>query len=636
MSLNSQDISHFFDEKCFWWCLSVSQDFSSITLSDALEARINTSVLTSEDFMSFMVPESIHHFMTHTQSLLEGKEDKSQFLLGLNIDGELLWLLNDVHHVQLEDKQLVCASCVDITSMYNMEERLIASHSNLIIQQLQHKEERSKAEHELLQEQYRGQTKFLAMLSHELRTPLMGVNSLLTAAKIDNEQGLPIDEQLRIIKVTIDQLNFLINDILTYSQTESEHIQINPSKFTVDEMAEYVTHLTKALANDKGVTVSVAKKTQSACFYGDLLRISQILVNLIINAIKFTHEGGVFVEIEETSIGLCFSITDSGEGMDEAQLDDIFEPFKQLESKGGRQYVGSGLGLPIVKRLVDILGGSIEVDSSKGLGTKFTIELPVGIQPCSVESSKQIENTQNSDNKKQQLIELSEPLSVLIADDSAINRKVLELFLHEINCVVDHAENGEQAWQKFLEKDFDVVFLDIQMPLMDGMEVCKNIRALDKGLKPKLKGVYALTAAHTEEEIRDMGIDVDKNLFDDWIEKPVSQDKVFGALYKELFSREELAKSELMDLVPLSLVHLLPQFIESTSQDLKKLQSLWAEGQEDSFRKVCHSLKGNLMLFEVDEMLAVIKEIECLSFAEDAERLEHLLLKLDKIYRRLY
>jgi signal transduction histidine kinase/CheY-like chemotaxis protein len=631
------DISNFFYKNGLWWCLHYNRKFAAITLSDELESRIGAAVITSDDFMSYMLPESVHHFMTHTQAMLEGKQTNTQFLMGLNIDDDIVWLVNDLRHQKNSnsDTEVICASCIDISRMYKLEERLIASHSDLIIERLQEKERRSQQENALLHDLYKSQTKFLAMLSHELRTPLMGMSSLIGVAKQNQDNGLPVDEQLQIMKLTVDQLNFLINDILTYSQTESEHIQINPSTFTVDEMAEYVTHLTKSIANDKKVTVSVAKKTRTCCFYGDLLRISQILVNLIVNAIKFTHEGGVFVEIEESKIGLQFSITDSGEGIDEAQLQNIFEPFKQLESKGSQQYFGSGLGLPIVKRLVELLGGTIEVESIKGVGTKFTVDLPIEEGVCEPDEGSSVDSESRIEHK-QKLIELKEPLSVLIADDSIINRKVLELFLHEINCEVEHAEDGNQAWQKFLEKDFDIVFLDIQMPEMDGMEVCRKIRALDHGLKPKLKGVYALTAAHTEDEISKLGLEIDKTLFDAWIEKPISQDKVFGALYKELIAREELSKAPLTKIVPDTLIHLLPQFIESTSNDLEKLQTLLKEKNEAQFRQVLHSLKGNLMLFEVEEMLEVIKKMERLSFKSDLEELDGLLLQINRIYRSLY
>lgn len=637
MSSIKNDISNFFYKNGLWWCLHYNHKFAAITLSDELESRIGAAVITSDDFMSYMLPESVHHFMTHTQSLLEGNQTNTQFLMGLNIDGDVVWLVNDLRYQKKlnSDTEIICASCIDISRMYKLEERLIASHSDLIIERLQEKERHSQQENALLHELYKSQTKFLAMLSHELRTPLMGMVSLIGVAKQNQDKGLPVDEQLQIMKLTVDQLNFLINDILTYSQTESEHIQINPSSFTIDEMVEYVTHLTKSIANDKNVTVSVAKKTRRGYFHGDLLRISQILVNLIVNAIKFTHEGGVFVEIEESQIGLRFSITDSGEGIDEAQLQNIFEPFKQLESKGSQQYFGSGLGLPIVKRLVELLGGTIEVESIKAVGTKFTVELPI------TEGKKESDELPSEDvefqvEHKQRLIELKEPISVLVADDSVINRKVLELFLLEINCVVDHAEDGKQAWQKFLEKDFDIVFLDIQMPEIDGMEVCRKIRQLDHGLKPKLKGVYALTAAHTEDEISKLGIEIDKTLFDAWIEKPISQDKVLGVLYKELIAREELSKAPLTQMVPDSLVHLLPQFIESTSVDLEKLETLLKLKDEDQFRQVSHSLKGNLMLFEVEEMLVLMKKIEALSFESDYDELNELLVQINRIYRSLY
>ncbi|MDX1795642.1 MAG: ATP-binding protein [Hydrogenovibrio sp.] len=622
-------------DKSLWWCLGLHESEVTIKLSDKLQERLGTSVETCDEFLSYMVPESAHHFMSKTQSLIEAGEDGERFLTCLEIDSEMIWLINELHYSKQDNAEFICATCIDVTEMHELEEKLIATNSELIIEKLQAKEIQSQKEKDLLREQYKSQTKFLAMLSHELRTPLMGVNSLIDVIKQNSAQGEDISDPLQVMRLTIDQLNFLINDILTYSQTESEQVQIHPTSFSIEEMAEYVRHLTKAIANDKGVVVSISIKAEHTCFFGDLLRISQILVNLVVNAIKFTQHGGVFVEIEERPEKLRFTITDSGEGISVDQIEDIFKPFKQLKSKGSEQYLGSGLGLPIVKRLVDLLEGSIKVESTKGVGTSFIVDLPVGFQDCP-ETASTLPEANFEIDEKQKLIDLHEPVKVLIADDSIINRKVLELFLYEINCEVEHAEDGVQAWNKFLEKDYDFVFLDIQMPGMNGVEVCQKIRDLDDGVKPNLKGIYALTAAHTEQEILSMGIEIDKNIFDDWIEKPISQDKVLRALYTELVEREEVAKKPLLSMVPEMLSHLIPQFVESTDQDLKKLNELFREKNEAEFRKLCHSLKGNVMLFELEEMLEVIQLIEQESFAENESTLQALLDRLNQIYLRLY
>lgn len=617
-----------------WWCLELDSEQVRIKISPCFEKMLGSSVETFDDLLTFMLPDSANLFMSKTEGVLQKIDRRDRFITGFQLENEVKWLINELNHTRKGSVEVFCANCIEVTEMYKLEEKLVQSNSQLMIEQLQEKREKSRKEKELLQKQYKEQTKFLAMLSHELRSPLVGVGSLINVVKKKLSKGESVLDQLKIMRLTIDQLNFLINDILTYSQTQSEHIHINPAPFPLEQMAEYVSHLTKSIANEKGVFVSFSLEYHSSCFYGDLLRISQILINLIVNAIKFTHKGGVIVEVEEKDTTLVFTITDSGEGISDEQLENIFVPFKQLETNGSRQHLGSGLGLPVVKTLVDLLEGEISVESTLGEGTTFKVVLPIEIKPCPKEADQALDEEpllvmKELDNSH------AKSLKVLIADDSIINRKVLEVFLKEVDCEVDHAGDGGDAWQKFNEQDYDFVFLDIQMPVLNGVQVCQKIRALDSSVIPNLKGVFALTAAHTEFEVQQMGIELDKSIFDQWIEKPISEDKVIRALYSELNQRDEISESKISQIVPPALTHLIPQFTESTQKDFEKLRQLLRGQSEKEFKKIAHSLKGNLMLFELHEMVDLVKILETKNLGKDVDSVTHLLDQLERLFAEL-
>lgn len=634
MNPNDQNFYSSLYQKTLWWCFDLNDENTDVTLSPSLEKLLNNQVHTIDELLEFMLPESSHLFWSKVESLVDKTPQRDRFIMGLQIGDEIKWLINELNKVTRDGFDIICVNCIDVTEMYELEEKLVETNSRLIIEQLQAKEAQSKRENELLQKQYTEQTRFLAMLSHELRSPLVGVGSLINMMKTELMEGKSVFDQLKVMKLTIDQMNFLINDILTYSQTQSEYISLNPAVFSIEEMADYVSHLTKSIANEKGVFVNVSLDCQHACFFGDVVRISQILINLIVNAIKFTQQGGVFVELSEHSSGLILTITDSGEGIAPDQISNIFEPFRQLESQGSGQHMGSGLGLPVVKTLVDLLGGQIQVDSILGEGTTFNVSIPVEVRPCPQDKSQAEPDEEKT--RRASIANQKRKLKVLIADDSIINRKVLEVFLQEVGCLVDQAADGDQAWQMFREKDYDFVFLDIQMPNMTGAEVCQKIRELEESVIPNLKGVFALTAAHTEDELGQMGIKIDKSMFDEWIEKPISEDKVIKALYSELKEREHVAQKPLAQKVPESLMHLIPQFVESTKKSLEQVDKELNDSDGQTFKKSIHTLKGNLMMFHLDEMVELAKKIEQKDFTKEKSEIADLLDQLNQIFRRLY
>lgn len=643
MDLDKKFLGEMLLNKTLWWCLTQEGDGVKFKVSPALQEMVGAKIPDYATFLSYLMPESAHLLEYKSREFMARPEVDERFLVGFKVDEKITWLINKLHlaHQGPGDCRVLYSTCVEVSEMYALEEQLIESHSRLMIEQLRAKEEMAKKEAELLQQQYDDQTQFLAMLSHELRSPLMGMNSLVSVVKKKQQAHEDATDELKTMRLTIEQLNFLINDILTFAQTEFGSIQLKPTVFELDQLGEYVSHLTKSIASEKGIFVSFAISSRNNCFHGDLVRVSQILVNLIVNAIKFTEIGGVFVEIRELDNELEIQVSDSGVGMDETDLKNIFQPFKQLESDAGPRYVGSGLGLAIVNTLVELMNGRIFVESTKGVGSLFTVNLPMEVKSCPTDDP-------NVEAGCDTCSELSDSFQcdfdVLIADDSNINQKVLETFLAQLGCRVDKANDGNQAWTKFQQKPYDFVFLDIQMPGMNGVEVCQKIRGLPAESKSSLQGVFALTAAHTVNEVEQMGIELDQSIFDEWVEKPISQDKIIHLLHckehpatkanlKTLRSGEE-TESPAMD-IPEHLQHLVPQLVESSGNEINEVRASLLEGDEAAIRKVLHRMKGNLMLFNIPSVLDIVREMEQMPSYQNRSDVEARLRLLENQLRKL-
>lgn len=635
MTENQQTISSILFRQSLWWCLSKTSARSYFEISSALAKRLEVDVQSLDSFLACLIEDYVPLLTAKLEEVFAQKSG-SRALVGIQLPDQHIWLKMDLQYAEHDGMKIICAQCVDVSEMRKLEQKLVVSQSQLMLQQHQDKENQAVNEAKLLQEQYDAQTQFLAMLSHELRSPLLGMGSLVGLIKKNYANSKPIDDQIKTIKLTIDQMNFLINDILTYAQTQFNSIEIHETQFELDQMADYVSHLTKSIAQEKGVFVSVVVTVENYCFLGDVVRISQILVNLIVNAIKFTQFGGVFVEIKESQQQFVLNVMDSGVGIDADEIENIFKPFKQIDSINGRQYIGSGLGLSIVKTLVELMKGEVSIQSTKGIGTSFIVKLP--LKRCNQQEDpleKRAQPYQSHERFKDKNVQI--PCQVLVADDSIINRKVLEAFLEELGVDVVHAADGKQALKLFKENTFHFVFLDIQMPIYDGVKVCRKIRSLPSQKLQNLKAVFALTAAHTEGEIAKMGIEVDKAIFDEWVEKPISQDKVMSLLnaYKcdaSLSSQNAVSK----DAIPSHLQHLLPQFIETTQNDFVQLFRLLEEGQMLNFKKNLHSLKGGLMMFGLNKMVEQVKALELLDIENKSEEARNLLSNMNEIFNNLY
>jgi two-component system, sensor histidine kinase len=326
-------------------------------------------------------------------------------------------------------------------------------------------------------------TRFVANISHELRTPLNGViglSDLLNTTTLNKQQ----QDYLEGIRQCSNTLLGLISDVLDFSKLDADAMQISQVPVDVASIIQEVATVHRFLAVKKELDFRIDIQDLPKYVLGDPLRIRQILHNLVGNATKFTERGGITVSVR-VPMNRTFQIfvSDTGIGIPHGMQNAVFEAFQQAEVSTARRFGGTGLGLPITRGLVDRMGGSITLESSEGVGTTICITLPLVV--ASVEEVAAENN------------EVPSGLRVLVAEDNEVNTLVITAMLERLGCDYEHCENGRDAVSAFERSEFDVVLLDIQMPVMDGLEACLEIRSR---WPDRQVPIYALTANAFEGE----------------------------------------------------------------------------------------------------------------------------------------
>ncbi len=432
----------------------------------------------------------------------------------IHADGQIRWIRDRVIPIREKSGKItrITGLATDITDRKRIEEDLMQA--------------KCQAE-----EANRAKSQFLANMSHEIRNPIGGI-ILLSQVMVTENEDPGLRKKLGLIQESAQSLLNIINDILDFSKVEAGKLDIRKEVFNLRELMEEVRRFFEVQANQKGLSLQVIlDRNIPDLVIGDEARLSQVMKNLVGNAIKFTEKGGVKIVVErileEAPWTLRFSVTDTGVGIPGDKFSDLFQSFTQIESSYPKKHPGTGLGLAISKRLVELMGGAMGVESREGEGSKFFFQLHFDVfEACLVASE--------AESKRENNTRSPHALNILLAEDERLNRISLQKLLSAEGHRVTAVSNGLKAIESLRKNNtFDLVLMDVQMPEMDGLEATRRIRNERNGCFDSRIPIIALTAFAMQgdrEKILNAGMD-------GYIPKPVDMETLHQTMHRVVFDR---------------------------------------------------------------------------------------------------
>lgn len=362
----------------------------------------------------------------------------------------------------------------------------------------------------------RAKSQFLATVSHELRTPL---NAILGEGQLLAREALtpPQHARLEVMQTASRAMRLLVDDVLDISQIEAGVLRLRPKVFALATLVSDIEQVYRPVAEQRGLTLNVSVDDAIAPFRrGDPDRLRQIVSNLIVNALKFTREGGVTVKIGGDAENLAVSVIDTGIGIDAKDHEKIFQRFAQVDGSSTRAAGGIGLGLAICRELAEQMHGTLRVSSARGIGARFDFSAPI---PTAVSASP----TDGADEATEWT---PGPSSILVVDDNGVNRRILAALMEPFGLQCGFAANGAEALDAWRARPWDAILMDVHMPGMDGVEATKAIRAEESASQRGRTPIIAVTASvltHEVDAYRDAGMD-------DVLAKPIEASALAGML----------------------------------------------------------------------------------------------------------
>lgn len=476
---------------------------------------------------------------------------------------------------------------------------------------------------------------FLANISHEIRTPLNAISGF-TEQLLQSDLSEEQKEQMNIIAKSSSYLLHLINDVLDYTKLQLREVRLENEAFAPQNLLNELQQLFQPEFEAKGIKLKIEwDKKLPESLSGDMYRFRQVLLNLINNAMKFTEKGGVRLKIDgiamdEVNYLLKIKISDTGIGMTEEQLENVFQEFVQAETSTARKYGGSGLGLPIVKEIVQLMGGTIKLKSKPKIGTNVFLELPFKI----ASKEEVVEKEEIGD------VKALEDLRILAVDDEQYNRDLLQLILKKWGVKFDLAAEGNEALHLAGQNTYDIILMDMRMPDLSGIEVTKAIRSMN--IPSTNAKIIALTAAVS---ITDR-LNYSQAGMDGFLPKPFKENQLIREINRVLNSElakveesndveqksseeEELNFKELLKVCNDDLgfyADMLRTFIETTTNGMDSIKVYLKENDKMMIGEQAHKISSPCKHMGADQLYDLFKKIEKLSNTEGS------LSAIEKLY----